>query len=95
MTINQYEQYIQEKSWDDRFRYMLLDRMRMDCDYFLGNGQIYGNHLWAGNVTDQIGYMKALWESFPVDGKPEFSLFTPVTFWKCLARRIRGSPVIA
>ena len=65
MTINQYEQYIQEKSWDDRFRYMLLDRMRMDCDYFLGNGQIYGNHLWAGN-------MKALWESFPVDGKPEW-----------------------
>lgn len=72
MTINQYEQYIQEKSWDDRFRYMLLDRMRADCDYFLGNRQIYGNHLWAGNVTDQIGYMKALWESFPVDGKPEW-----------------------
>lgn len=28
--------------------------------------------LWAGNVTDQIGYMKALWESFPEDGKPEW-----------------------
>ena len=72
MTINQYEQYIQEKSWDDRFRYMLLDRMRADCDYFLGNGQIYGNHLWAENVADQVGYMKALWESFPEDGKPEW-----------------------
>ena len=69
MTINQYEQYIQEQGWDDRFRYMLLDRMRSDCDYFLGNGQIYGNHLWAENVTDQIGYMKALWNSFPEDGK--------------------------
>lgn len=72
MTINQYEQYIQEQGWDDRFRYMLLDRMRMDCDYFLGNGQIYGNHLWAENVTAQIGYMKALWDSFPEDGKPEW-----------------------
>ena len=72
MTINQYEQYIQKKGWDDRFRYMLLDRMRSDCDYFLGNGQIYGNHLWAGNVPDQIGYMKALWDSFPEDGKPEW-----------------------
>jgi len=72
ITINQYEQYIQKKGWDDRFRYMLLDRMRSDCDYFLGNGQIYGNHLWAGNVADQIGYMKALWESFPADGKPEW-----------------------
>ena len=72
MTINQYEQYIHKKGWDDRFRYMLLARMRSDCDYFLGNGQIYGNHLWAGNVADQIGYMKALWESFLADGKPEW-----------------------
>lgn len=72
ITINQYEQYIREKGWNDRFRYMLLDRMRGDCDYFLGNGQIYGNHLWAGNVTDQIGYMKALWDSFPENGKPEW-----------------------
>ena len=72
MTINQYEQYIQEKSWDDRFRYMLLDRMHTDCGYFLGYGYGCEKFLWAGNVTDQIGYMKALWESFPVDGKPEW-----------------------
>lgn len=72
IIINQYEQYIQSKGWDKRFRCMLLDRMRGDCDYFLGNGQIYGNHLWAGNVTDQIDYMKALWDSFPEDEKPEW-----------------------
>lgn len=70
--MNKYEQYIKEKNWDLEFRYMLLDRMRSDCDYFLGNGRIYGNHLWAGNVIDQIGYMNALWESFPVDSKPEW-----------------------
>ena len=23
---------------DERFRYMLLDRMRTDCEYYLGNG---------------------------------------------------------
>ena len=23
-------------------------------------------------MTDQIGYMKALWNSFPEDGKPEW-----------------------
>ena len=72
MTMNQYQQYIKAQGWDDRFRYMLLDRLRNDCDYFLGNRQIYGNHLWAGNVADQIGYMKALWNSFPEDGKPEW-----------------------
>ncbi len=71
--MNKYEQYIEKHHWDDRFRYMLLDRMRSDCDYFLGNGRIYGgNHLWAGNVPDQVGYMKALWKSFPEDGKPEW-----------------------
>jgi len=70
--MNKYEQYIKEQHWDSRFRYMLLDRMRGDCDYFLGNGRIYGSHLWAGNVQDQIGYMRAIWESFPEDGKPEW-----------------------
>ena len=72
MTINRYKQYIQQQGWDNQFWYMLLSRMRMDCDYFLGNGQLYGNHLWAGNVVDQIGYMKALRKDFPEDGKPEW-----------------------
>lgn len=56
------------------YRYQLLDRMRLDCDYYLGNGQIYGNHLWAGNdnIDDQIAIMRALWNSFPDDGKPKW-----------------------
>lgn len=53
-------------------RYMLLDRMRSDCDYWLGFGNRYDPHLWAGNPADQIQYMKWLWESFPDDGKPEW-----------------------
>ena len=70
--MNKYEEYLKAKNWDITFRYMLLDRMRSDCDYFLGYGRFYTNHLWAGNVVDQIGYMKALWESFPANGKPEW-----------------------
>lgn len=57
---------------DAKFRYMLLDRMRTDCEYYLGNGQIYGAHLWASNERDQINYMKALWNSFPDDAKPQW-----------------------
>lgn len=72
MSINQYEQYILSKGWDNRFRYMLLDRMRIECEYFLGYGHRCEKHLWALNATDQIGYMKTLWESFPEDGKPEW-----------------------
>lgn len=67
--MNKYEEYLKKKRWDSQFRYMLLDRMRLDCDCLLGN---VANHLWAGNITDQIGYMKALWESFPADEKPEW-----------------------
>lgn len=72
MTINQYEQYIQSQGWDERFRYMLLSRMLYDCNYFLGYGNHCERHLWAETAADQIGYMKALWESFPEDGKPEW-----------------------
>lgn len=57
---------------DKKFRYMLLDRMRMDCDYELGNGKIYGGHLWAGNAEEQIKDMISLWKSFPEDEKPEW-----------------------
>ena len=46
------------------FRYQLLDRMRGDCDYYLGNGRIFGHNLWAGNVEEQIEHMKAIWNSF-------------------------------
>ena len=56
---------------DEKFRYQLLDRMRSDCAYYVGNGRIYGgNHLWAGNIKDQIAIMKGIWNSFPADGKP-------------------------
>lgn len=70
--MNKYEEYLKTKNWDIKFRYMLLDRMRSDCDYFLGYGHFCVDHLWAGNVADQIGYMKALWESFPAGMKPEW-----------------------
>lgn len=54
------------------FNYMMLDRMRTDCDYFLSYGNRDSKFLWAGNAEDQIGYMKALWNSFDNDCKPEW-----------------------
>lgn len=59
-------------SQDDSFRYQLLDRMRMDCDYYLGYGNRYPNHLWAGDENEQVAYMKAIWNSFPENQKPEW-----------------------
>lgn len=65
-------------SRDEQFRYQLLGRMKMDCDYYLGAGQQCGNHLWAVSETEQIEYMKAIWNSFPADGKPEWLTFEQI-----------------
>ena len=50
--------------------YRLLDRLRTDCEYFLGYGQRYEGHLWAGNVRDQIAKMRELYATVPE--KPEW-----------------------
>lgn len=57
---------------NETFRYQLLDRMKSDCNYFLSNGSRLNKVLWAGNVESQIAYMKALYNSFPDDKKPEW-----------------------
>ena len=57
-------------SKDATFRYMMLDRLRMDCGYFLGNGNRNEKRLWAGNVEEQIQLMKDLYNSF--EEKPEW-----------------------
>ena len=59
-------------SRDDCFRYQLLDRMRQDCLYFLSYGSRNPKCLWANNAARQIAYMKAIWQSFPAGGKPEW-----------------------
>lgn len=57
--------------YEPRFRYMMLDRMRQDCDYCIRiNGD--GNCLWAGDKKSQIENMKALWNTFSEEDKPEW-----------------------
>lgn len=58
--------------YEPRFRYMMLDRMRQDCNYYLGYGNRNPDQLWAGNEKDQIENMKALWNTFPDEDKPEW-----------------------
>ena len=49
---------------------MLLDRLRADCDYFLGAGGRSEKHLWAGNVHAQIKKKRELYDALPE--KPEW-----------------------
>ena len=50
--------------------YVLLDRLRADCEYFLGAGGRSEKHLWAGNVHAQIEKMRELYDALPE--KPEW-----------------------
>lgn len=57
---------------EEVFRYQLLSRMKMDCEFFLGFGNRMEKYLWAGSVAFQIECMKSIRDSFPADGKPEW-----------------------
>ena len=66
---------------DERFRYMLLSRMRCDCDYYLHFSD-HPKRLWTHNEYKQIEYMKAIWESFPANGKPEWLSMQRIEYYE-------------
>ena len=52
--------------------YMMLSRLKADCDYFLGNGNGYEGHLYYKSVEKHCNEMEKLWNSFAEDEKPEW-----------------------
>ena len=50
--------------------YRLLDRLRVDCEYFLGAGNRAEKRLWAGSVYEQVVKMRELYDALPQ--KPEW-----------------------
>ena len=60
----------QETIADHSQEYRLLDRLRADCEYFLGAGARAEKHLWAGNVHAQIAKLRELYDALPE--KPEW-----------------------
>ena len=55
---------------DNKFNYMLLDRLRCDCEYYLGYGNRDANSLWAHDEQKQIDKMRELYDLLPI--KPEW-----------------------
>lgn len=56
---------------DNRFNYMLLDRLRQDCDYYLRyRSETSKKSLWAQDEQKQIDKMRELYNLVPV--KPEW-----------------------
>lgn len=61
-----------ENNTNLEYKYMLLDRLKQDCEYFLGNGNGNVDTLWAKDIDEQIAKMKELYNSFTDDEKPEW-----------------------
>jgi hypothetical protein len=54
----------------NNWQYQMLDRLKQDCEYFLGNGNGHEKHLWALSVEEHVAEMKKIWHSF--SEKPEW-----------------------
>jgi hypothetical protein len=68
--IKLFEDYVPSKEEKEKeFEYMLLGRLKSDCEYFLGYG-CGSSRLWAATVEEHIVKMKELWNLLPV--KPEW-----------------------
>lgn len=57
-------------SRDNGFKYQLLSRLQSDIPYFIETGD--ANALWAQSPKEQIKYMKAIYNSFKKNEKPEW-----------------------
>jgi hypothetical protein len=62
----------------NRFNYMMLDRLRSDCDYYLGYGNRSKKRLCYEDEQQHINRMKELYNSFPEDGKPEWLTYEQI-----------------
>lgn len=50
---------------DSEYDYMMLGRLKSDCDYYLGNGNRNPRHLWAGDEARQIAKMREFYDKVP------------------------------
>lgn len=67
---------------DDKFRYQILGRLQMDCDYYLGAGNRCKKHLYYHDERVHIDEMKALYNSFPADAKPEWLTYEQILLYE-------------
>ena len=55
---------------DNKFNYILLGRLQMDIEYYLGHGNRCEKHLYFNNAKKHIKETIKLWKSLPI--KPEW-----------------------
>lgn len=73
-----FKETVKKISAEQKFNYMMLDRLRSDCEYYLGYGNRQTSRLWAGGEKEQIAKMKELYNGFPDDEKPEWLTYEQI-----------------
>lgn len=63
---------------DKCLQYQMLDRLKSDCEYYLGYGYRDPKCLWAKSEKDQVEEMKKIWNSFSRDEKPEWLTWSQI-----------------
>ena len=78
------QDYILKKERENpgKYDYMMLDRLRTDCEYFLGNGNGYLGHLYYKDIDKHIEEMKKIYESFSNEEKPEWMSLEDIDNYK-------------
>lgn len=66
---------------DKTFRYMMLSRLKQDCDYSLRYFDGSENVLWAKDKTAQIENMVAIWKTFDPDDRPEWLTWGDIVYY--------------
>ena len=64
---------------DKKFRYMMLSRLKQDCNYSLNYFDGSENVLWSKDKRAQIANMVALWNTFKVEDRPEWLTWDDIT----------------
>ncbi|WP_304683101.1 LPD11 domain-containing protein [uncultured Clostridium sp.] len=71
-----------ERKKANEYNYMMLDRLRSDCDYFLGNGNGFLGHLYYKDIDKHIEEMKKIYEAFSNEEKPEWISLEDINNYK-------------
>lgn len=86
------ESKLQEDTTNLEYNYMLLDRLKQDCEYFLGNGNGNAEHsLWAKDIDEQIAKMKELYNSFADNEKPEWITIEDINDYEKKMKALKDS----
>ena len=80
-----------EPTKEEKFQYMMLSRLKQDCDYYLGNGNRSTKYLWAGSEADQIQEMKTRYKAFTDDKKPEWLTLDNILRYESLMLNAGGA----